>query len=450
MRALLLCSLGAVLLWFAWHSFSGSTANAADDVVSPGVMLPPEKPTDAPSVPSAVPPPDSQSGGQPAVRVAAAQRPESAKVAVSPPAAADVEPRPVPISVLPDKAEIDLARTLVSNPEGFVEIVEKRSDLPSARRNFALALGKALTGKHDEARGLSNGIAEETLVRASEKAFLDRLLGGRVTIAQAASATTESALVWAALLVSESREGERLANEGKSADAARTFSSVLLDYVRAPWPADRAVLQRWSDSLEKNQRRHRWNRTGEWPSVEVKVVAGDSLIGLRKRVLLQHPELQFCTGQIVRANEKRSDMLREGETLRVPIDRVRMLVDLDAHWAFYLVANEVAAAYEIGVGKDGATRVGRYVVGNDKRKDPMWFKPGGPPVPFGSPENPLGTRWIAWLTEDGNETSLGFHGTNDPRSIGKDESQGCIRMLDDDIEELFEILPVGAVIDVQA
>src|SRR5260221_14564735 len=48
-----------------------------------------------------------------------------------------------------------------------------------------------------------------------------------------------------------------------------------------------------------------------------------------------------------------------------------------------------------------------------------WFRAGQPPVPAGDPRNPLGTRWVAWLTADGEKTHLGFHGTRDPDSIGQ-------------------------------
>jgi lipoprotein-anchoring transpeptidase ErfK/SrfK len=85
----------------------------------------------------------------------------------------------------------------------------------------------------------------------------------------------------------------------------------------------------------------------------------------------------------------------------------------------------------------------------DKNTEPMWFRPGRDPVPFGHPENPLGTRWIAWLDEGSKPTGLAFHGTKDPESIGTDQSQGCVRMRNRDVEELFEILPVGARIEVR-
>ena len=71
----------------------------------------------------------------------------------------------------------------------------------------------------------------------------------------------------------------------------------------------------------------------------------------------------------------------------------------------------------------------------------MWFRPGEAPVPFGDPQNPLGTRWIAWFSPDGKKTSLGFHGTNEPESMGKMVSEGCVRMRNNDVEVLFEVVP---------
>jgi hypothetical protein len=253
----------------------------------------------------------------------------------------------------------------------------------------------------------------------------------------------------AAAMVLELREAERMRVSENHPNAARAYSSLLLELINAPWRADPALLRAWSDALRAEQRHWRWNKRGDWPSIQVKVETGDNLIELRKRVVKENPELLVCTGQITRANELPSSVIHPGEMLRIPTERARMLVDLDAHWAFYLLGQEVVAAWEVGVGKDGSeTKTGQYLVG-DKRDEPMWFRAGKPPVPYGDPENPLGTRWIAWLQLDGSGTGLGFHGTNDPASIGKDQSQGCIRMRNPDVEELAEILPRGASITVQ-
>jgi lipoprotein-anchoring transpeptidase ErfK/SrfK len=63
-------------------------------------------------------------------------------------------------------------------------------------------------------------------------------------------------------------------------------------------------------------------------------------------------------------------------------------------------------------------------------------------VPYGDPENPLGTRWIGLENSQG----LGIHGTWEPETIGTMASDGCIRLANQAVEELFEIIPRGSVV----
>jgi lipoprotein-anchoring transpeptidase ErfK/SrfK len=59
------------------------------------------------------------------------------------------------------------------------------------------------------------------------------------------------------------------------------------------------------------------------------------------------------------------------------------------------------------------------------------------------PQNPLGPRWL----DLGN--SYGIHGTIDPASIGKAESRGCIRMRNQDVKEVFDMLGVGSEVTIR-
>jgi lipoprotein-anchoring transpeptidase ErfK/SrfK len=233
------------------------------------------------------------------------------------------------------------------------------------------------------------------------------------------------------------------------ARAAAEYSNLLVGEV-ASENADRAALERWAAALARAQLGHRWNARGNWPAVEVVVESGDSLIAIRRRVLAEHPGMLVCTGLIQRANQLPSDRaIRPQQKLRVPTDRPNVLVDLSAMWLLYRHGSEVVAAWEVGVGKAGnTTHTGEYTIGK-KQPEPMWFPAGKAPVAFGDPVNPLGTRWLAWVTDNVESRSLGIHGTNDPTSIGKRVSQGCIRMRNEDVEALFEILPEGATVTVQ-
>ncbi len=111
--------------------------------------------------------------------------------------------------------------------------------------------------------------------------------------------------------------------------------------------------------------------------------------------------------------------------------------------------------FRVGVGKDGSTPTGRWrVVHGGKTDKTRWTPPASSdlsrskPIKWGEPEYPLGKKgyWISieGIENEGNpytrEDGYGIHGTNDPTSIGKASSLGCIRLTDDDIEMLFAML----------
>lgn len=109
----------------------------------------------------------------------------------------------------------------------------------------------------------------------------------------------------------------------------------------------------------------------------------------------------------------------------------------------YLYENQILIRqYPIGVGNEvrpsvlGKTEVINRVV-NPTYYPPRWWERGVEPIPPG-PDNPVGTRWIGL-----GFPSYGIHGTNNPDSIGKAMSAGCIRMYNADIEELIELVPIG-------
>lgn len=59
-------------------------------------------------------------------------------------------------------------------------------------------------------------------------------------------------------------------------------------------------------------------------------------------------------------------------------------------------------------------------------------------VPFGDPKNILGSRWMG-ISHPG----YGIHGTTEPGSIGKNVTAGCVRLKNEDVEELYSIVPEG-------
>jgi lipoprotein-anchoring transpeptidase ErfK/SrfK len=97
---------------------------------------------------------------------------------------------------------------------------------------------------------------------------------------------------------------------------------------------------------------------------------------------------------------------------------------------------KVTRLFPVAVGKESTpSPTGEFAV-TTRVVDPTYYHPGVV-IPAG-PQNPLGTRWIGL-----NKKGFGIHGTNEPRSIGKAASHGCIRMRRADLEQLFALLKPG-------
>lgn len=75
-----------------------------------------------------------------------------------------------------------------------------------------------------------------------------------------------------------------------------------------------------------------------------------------------------------------------------------------------------------------------------KAPDPYYRKKD---IPGGDPDNPLGSRWLGFDAENTDGRTFGIHGTNDPTSIGKKISQGCIRLQNEAVESLYDYIPLG-------
>ncbi|MCA9053112.1 MAG: L,D-transpeptidase family protein [Planctomycetaceae bacterium] len=128
--------------------------------------------------------------------------------------------------------------------------------------------------------------------------------------------------------------------------------------------------------------------------------------------------------------------IRVGQKLKViqgpfgaVIDLRRFELTVHAHGYF-------VARFPIGVGKDGSTPVGEFSV-QDKLENPTYYGPDGV-VAADDPQNPLGEFWMS--IGDG----YGIHGTIDETSIGRAESRGCLRLKNQDIADLYDLLTVGS------
>jgi len=130
-----------------------------------------------------------------------------------------------------------------------------------------------------------------------------------------------------------------------------------------------------------------------------------------------------------------------------------IVVDPAQRYLYLVQADGRALRYGIGVGRQGFSWSGTATV-QRKQKWPSWH----PPVEMqarderarewkdgmpGGPTNPLGARAL-YLYQNGQDTLYRIHGTNEPRSIGRAVSSGCIRMLNADVIDLYERVPIGS------
>jgi len=138
-----------------------------------------------------------------------------------------------------------------------------------------------------------------------------------------------------------------------------------------------------------------------------------------------------------------ADLIYPGARLLLPAAPFVVEVDKSDRTLDLMIGGKRLKRYSVGVGRYGKTPVGTFktVV---HQTHPDWSPPGGGIVKFGDPLNVLGTRWISILDETRPDLKgFGVHGTSDRESIGSDTSNGCIRMLNEEVEEVFLLIPRG-------
>lgn len=114
-----------------------------------------------------------------------------------------------------------------------------------------------------------------------------------------------------------------------------------------------------------------------------------------------------------------------------------IIINLPSRTLEYYVNDVLTREYSIAIGKVSTpSPLGLYTI-TDKAINPAWYPPGkNYSVPSG-PSNPLGYRWMGFLP------TYGIHGTNAPWSIGQVVSNGCIRLKEEAVEDLYELVPEG-------
>jgi lipoprotein-anchoring transpeptidase ErfK/SrfK len=120
-----------------------------------------------------------------------------------------------------------------------------------------------------------------------------------------------------------------------------------------------------------------------------------------------------------------------------------LLVSIPDRELALLEDGAVKRVYSVAVGKASTpSPSGDYTIVR-RVSDPTYAHHGKVVAP--GPHNPVGSRWIGLSVK-----GYGIHGTNEPGSIGKAASHGCVRMGKADLEELYSLVQVGDVVEIHA
>jgi len=167
------------------------------------------------------------------------------------------------------------------------------------------------------------------------------------------------------------------------------------------------------------------------------VVANENLNSIARRCKVSE-DLLVNINQL-----KDRNTIYAGARLKLIQGPFHAVIDKSDHRMDVYVGDLFVRSFRVGLGAHDGTPEGVWRV-RDKLRNPEWNDPAtGKHYLADDPANPIGEHWIGLDAVSGEavgRTGFGIHGTNDPRSIGQDLSQGCVRLLTDDIELLFQML----------
>ena len=224
---------------------------------------------------------------------------------------------------------------------------------------------------------------------------------------------------------------------------------VIQKQVKARWEAIRDAYSAALLALDRNETRRqdvigRLDRLndkllfGKLQSSGVSaytIQPGDSLWKIAHK-------FKVSEGSIMRLNRlENPNLIREGQRLKILTGARHIVVNRGRLTLTLYLNSRFFREYPIGIGPDDSTPTGVFTIAT-KLVDPHWFRPSGPPIPPNDPLNILGTRWLGFA-RTGIGAGIGIHGTTKPESVPGRESAGCVRMLNSDVEEVFDWVTRG-------
>ncbi len=222
------------------------------------------------------------------------------------------------------------------------------------------------------------------------------------------------------------RAGTALAGE-RDAESVRSAWKMLTRAYNSARNADERA--RVLDVLDPFLKKHLFSRRPSPLLERYRVQEGDHL----SRIASQYNTSADAIRQL---NGIENDVIRVGQRLLILPGEVTIAIKKSDFRLALFVDGKLLMDRPIGIGADDSTPEGSYVI-DVKQKDPIWYRPGKPPLLPSDPRNILGTRWLGFRDSDG----IGIHGTPDQSSIGKAVSSGCIRLRNADIELIYDFVP---------
>lgn len=224
----------------------------------------------------------------------------------------------------------------------------------------------------------------------------------------------------ASSLLAEAKDAE---SRGQLIEAKNEYQQLVNNYSNSP------EVMSWQKKAEELNIRLIFSPTITAKSIPYEVKPGDSLTKIAK-------EHKTTVELLRRSNGIVKDMITPGQKLKVWTAPFSILVDKSQNILMLKADDEVIKTYTVSTGANNSSPVGTFKIVN-KLPNPTWFKAGAV-VPASSPENVLGSRWMGF-----DLAGFGIHGTTDPQSLGKQVTQGCVRLSNSDVEELYDLIPLG-------
>lgn len=174
--------------------------------------------------------------------------------------------------------------------------------------------------------------------------------------------------------------------------------------------------------------------TSRHPQAEsawVEVRSGDTLGRIAAR--------EGTTVELLRmSNQIRGDNIRVGQRLKVIREPFLIRVSIERNELSLYLGGRFFKAFRVSTGAGANTPEGEFRIINRIVHPDWWHPESKRMIPYGHADHRIGTHWLGW-----NEPGFGIHGTDEPERLGEPASLGCVRMHNDEVKLLHDLVPSG-------